>query len=510
MVTALKSPRVAGSKSGDNNLVKVPPNAGRLIQALREMGYDSFASILDIVDNSIDAQATKVWVTIKEISKGSLVIDIQDDGIGMDRETLEQALRLGSDVKHDLEVDLGKYGMGLVTASIGLAQNVWVLTRKDKAQAYEATFDIPMIERHNDFVIHSSEAKGGKPFEILGNRGTLVRLSQIDRIDDTNVARFAADLRTKIGQVYRSFIAKGIVIAVNNRRVEATDPLMRHHEMTRILLDQDLNLGAGKRAHLTVAQLPELGPAGDDEHNIRPRNAGFYIVRNGREIMEAQTFGFEGLAARHHGYSRFRAELAFDGTLDKDFHVDIRKSVIHPNDLIRDKIYEKTRPLIAEVGRTGRESADPIRLTPKSIEDSINLAILGPAPVPQPLKTAIVQGVKAAEAANAGKLEIIETDKKPATPPAPKKAVEFSTEDAGDRGRFFSTEQKVGCPMLIKLNRQHPLIRAVEGRSKPGTILAYVVTAMARVENDMKDGHKFVEKVCSELTQLLSAPTVQQ
>lgn len=500
MVTAVKRANVGQGKA--DTIVKVPPNAGRLIQALREMGYDSFASILDIVDNSIDAQASKIWITVKEVSKGNLVIDIQDNGIGMDRPTLEQALRLGSDVKHDVEVDLGKFGMGLVTASIGLAKNVWIITRKDKGQGFEATFDIGMIERHNDFVIHCSESKGGKAFEILGDRGTLVRLSQIDRIDDTNPSRFATALRDKIGQVYRGFISKGLTIAVNNRRVDATDPLMRQHEMTRILLDQDLNLGAGKKAHLTVAQLPELGPAGDEEYNIRPRNAGFYIVRNGREIMEAQTFGFDGLAARHHGYSRFRAELAFDGTLDQDFHVDIKKSIIHPNDIVRDKIYEKTKPLIADVGRAGRETTEPLRLTPKSTEDAINAAINGPTP--QPPAPTLVQGKKPDSPA---KLDIIDADKKP---PAPVKAVEFSSEDAGEKARFFAVEHKSGCPMLIKLNRQHALVRAVEGKSKPGTILAYIVTAMARAEADTKDGHKFVEKVCSELTQLLTAPAVQQ
>jgi hypothetical protein len=489
--------------------VKVPPNAARLVQALREMGYDSFASVLDIIDNSIDAKASKVWVTVKEVSKGSIVIDIQDDGIGMDRDTLAQALRLGSDVKHDVEVDLGKYGMGLVTASISMARCVWVLTRQDKAQAFEATFDLDTIERENDFVITLREADSRKVIDLLGDRGTLVRLSRIDRISDTNVARFAADLRREMGRVYRKFIDKGLVLTVNNRTVPKNDPLMREHELTEIMLDQNITLGQGKQAHLTVANLPELGTAGDEDAGILPRNSGFYIVRNGREIMSAQTFGFEGLAARHHSYSRFRAELEFDGTLDSDFHVDVKKSVIHPNDQIRTKIYERTKSLIAESGRRGRDNKEPVRLTPAAAEDRINAVLLART-LPKlgqglpPVQPNLVQPTDGQVVTPAPKLEIIEEDKaKRQAPPAPQKAVEFVEEDAGDKGRFFSSEQKAGCPLLIKFNRQHPLLQMVQAKSKPATILAFISTAMARVEGEMKDGHKFVERVCSELTHLL-------
>ena len=101
------------------------------MEALRELGYDSYSSILDIIDNCIDAQAARIAVGIVE-EKGDIVITIDDDGSGMDEETLSEALRLGSDTERQVG-DLGKFGMGLVTASIGLSRRVEVLRRRPMA-----------------------------------------------------------------------------------------------------------------------------------------------------------------------------------------------------------------------------------------------------------------------------------------------------------------------------------------------------------------------------------------
>ena len=108
------------SSASVGQLLENPPNARRTMEALREMGYDSYASILDIIDNSIDAQASIIRIEIAE-QRGDVVITIDDDGSGMDEETLSEALRLGSDTERD-PGDLGKFGMGLVTASIGLSR----------------------------------------------------------------------------------------------------------------------------------------------------------------------------------------------------------------------------------------------------------------------------------------------------------------------------------------------------------------------------------------------------
>ena len=141
MSTTIESAEPRSAKS--SRVLENPPHARRTMEALRELGYDSYASILDIIDNCIDAHAAKIDIEIGE-QKGDIVITIDDDGTGMDEETLIEALRLGSDTERE-PGDLGKFGMGLVTASIGLSQQVEVLTKENEGRLLFGGFDLEQI-----------------------------------------------------------------------------------------------------------------------------------------------------------------------------------------------------------------------------------------------------------------------------------------------------------------------------------------------------------------------------
>src|SRR5215510_9715038 len=124
----------------NQQLVENPPNARRTIEALREMGYDSYSSVLDLIDNSIDAEAKEIQVDIGD-HDGDIVITIQDKGYGMEEQTLSESLRLGSETERDT-ADLGKFGMGLVTASIGLSRMVEIYTQQEGGIALYGGFDL--------------------------------------------------------------------------------------------------------------------------------------------------------------------------------------------------------------------------------------------------------------------------------------------------------------------------------------------------------------------------------
>ena len=93
------------------------PNAGRLIESLRYLGYGNYEAVADIVDNAIDAEARHISLRVQQ-RNNQPQISIADDGIGMTKEVLDQAMRLGSLTTRDLTSDLGKFGMGLVTTPI--------------------------------------------------------------------------------------------------------------------------------------------------------------------------------------------------------------------------------------------------------------------------------------------------------------------------------------------------------------------------------------------------------
>src|SRR4051812_33285490 len=92
------------------------PSARRLMASLRDIGYDFPGAVADLIDNSIDADARRVDVTICFKGEASF-IRIADDGHGMTERVLEEAMRFGTDRKYDAH-DLGSFGLGLKTASL--------------------------------------------------------------------------------------------------------------------------------------------------------------------------------------------------------------------------------------------------------------------------------------------------------------------------------------------------------------------------------------------------------
>src|SRR5438552_1728694 len=347
MTTA--EPRSAKS----SRVLENPPHARRTMEALRELGYDSYASILDIIDNCIDAHAAKIDIEIGE-QKGDIVITIDDDGTGMDEETLSEALRLGSDTERE-PGDLGKFGMGLVTASIGLSQQVEVLTKENEGRLLFGGFDLEQIASENRFVKWVGTATREHVASFPREKGTRVRLSKTDRISNRNATTFANTALPRIGQAFRKFLKSGVTIKVNGRAVEPIDPLMLSDPKTLLVLDTEIEVDGKGSAILRVVDLPDLGGAGNKSAGIIPQNSGFSIVRNNREIMEAHTFDFY---KKHPDFSHFRAELSFDGSLDPLFHTDVKKMSIHPSQSFLDKLRQATQALITESGRQGRARAN--------------------------------------------------------------------------------------------------------------------------------------------------------
>src|SRR5439155_719219 len=108
--------------------IEVTPSASRLTVSMRDIGYDFTSALADLVDNSISAGAQKVDIDITFEGADSRIL-IADDGSGMTETELNEALRFGSRRTYSAE-DLGRYGLGLKTASISQCRRVTVFTRR--------------------------------------------------------------------------------------------------------------------------------------------------------------------------------------------------------------------------------------------------------------------------------------------------------------------------------------------------------------------------------------------
>src|SRR3984957_18939262 len=139
----------------DNNMtgIEMIPSAKRLINSLRDMGYDFLQAIADIMDNSIEAGATVVAIDV-EFDGDDSWVRIADNGKGMKPDQVREAMRYGAERDYN-EDDLGKFGLGLKTASMSQCQCLSVASRwnPDRADIAAYSWDLEHIEKTNKWEI---------------------------------------------------------------------------------------------------------------------------------------------------------------------------------------------------------------------------------------------------------------------------------------------------------------------------------------------------------------------
>jgi hypothetical protein len=298
------------------------PNAARLIESLRHLGYGNYEAIADLVDNSIDAEAESVSIKVQQKSGQPLII-ISDNGEGMTEAVLDQAMRLGSLTSRDLNSDLGKFGMGLVTASLSLARKCHVITRTSEG-TFSSGWDVDEIISQNKFLKHLDKAteEERSVFDeesASAKSGTVVILSKCDNLSNKNVSSFASNLKHHLGRVHRYFIEAGRTITVNDERILAIDPLQLNDENTETIIDEVFQIAfsedgekRSENVRARIVLVPEV-PANDLDVGKSLKAQGFYVMRNQREVMNAVSLNF---FTKHNDFNRMRGELFFPATLD--------------------------------------------------------------------------------------------------------------------------------------------------------------------------------------------------
>jgi len=388
-------PAGAPAAAGASTVVSNPPNPARLFESLRDSGYSNDAALADLVDNCVDADASwvRIWIAPP---KGTLTnrakIIIADDGVGMDGAVLREAVKLGSDTERDPTSDLGKYGMGLITASVSIARRLVVLTKSAQGRLLRAVHDLDVILERNEFVVEMSpatraDAELWEEFAVAKDHGTIVVLDKCDKLTYTNAASFITKVKKHLGQVFRLFItAKSkkngtftSFIAVNGDPVYAVDPLMLEEngqflypetkglltEFSQLVDDIRLavpvdpaNDAAGAdTVRIRIVDLPEFGGAAlARELEIGAANCGIYIMRNQREIAAAQTLQ---MFQKNFALARFRAELHIPASLDRRIGINWMKHRIEPDQALLDLLRNKLGPHIAsERKKSGRRQAE--------------------------------------------------------------------------------------------------------------------------------------------------------
>jgi uncharacterized tellurite resistance protein B-like protein len=232
---------------------EVIPSARRLIKSLRDLGYDFAAAVADLIDNSIAAQATLVAIDV-EFDGDDSWLRIADNGIGMTASELKEAMRYGSEREYEGD-DLGKFGLGLKTASMSQCQRLSIASRVNPERAEIAAFcwDLDHIEKTNRWEILALEKNHIGPAirkPLRDTKGTVVLWQRLDRVlgykhPYGEVARkrllsMCRDVEAHLAMVFHRFLAgevqgKHIKILVNGNPVKPWDPYCRKELNTQKL-----------------------------------------------------------------------------------------------------------------------------------------------------------------------------------------------------------------------------------------------------------------------------------
>lgn len=389
--------------------VKVHASPGRLINAVANMGYDHEVAICDLIDNSIDANATTVNVYLaskrNEGGKKDTIYQyiIADDGCGMDRDTIINAFILGS-IRQYPQHALGKFGIGLKSAGLSLGSRIVVVTKIENMDApLCGILSRKEIEHSGEYTIDLGDAPA--PYNELWERyapkkekGTILL---VEELNTPPFKDFIAYLKRHCGMVYHMFLEdSGKPFAINvedaelelspDSQVKPIDPLfLKEAELTKeslipetwdgktlyVLLEPNSPLvvgkdSAGNNIECEIAATHLINPdtfhekgkqkdmrdkycIGQDPYTKRSRH-GFYVYRNRRIIIMAELFW--GLVAKEQRSWAFKGRLMFDESADSVLSLDVKKRHCKLTAEARTNLQTIIKPIHTKSAKAWREA----------------------------------------------------------------------------------------------------------------------------------------------------------
>lgn len=347
--------RVASSADETSEYDLAEPPADSMIESMRAFGYDLPTAIADLIDNSISAGARNVWLQF-HWSGARSHISLLDDGCGMSHDVLVNAMRPGS--RNPLEPrdprDLGRFGLGLKTASFSQCRRLTVASRPPDGKTAVRCWDLDYVTHHRQWRLLKTGSEVLEPYiKRIGSQssGTAVLWEDLDRItpegtqfsDDEAQSLFftrADAVRQHVAMVFHRMLEapRGLRIWVNGAQVAPWDPFLTREEATQQLTEAAVSI-FGRRLNVRPFVLPHHSKITSEVHAAAagPRgwNAqqGFYVYRNKRLIAAGDWLGL-GYQKEEH-YKLARIMLDIPNSMDADWEIDVKKSRASPPPAIR-------------------------------------------------------------------------------------------------------------------------------------------------------------------------------
>lgn len=338
-----------------------PPHAGSMLESLRGLGYSTATAIADLIDNSIAATASEVSVQLEWAGQESWV-RIIDSGLGMDDATLEAGMRLGArDPRTErASTDLGRFGLGLKTASFSQARRLTVASRQEGGPVVCLRWDLDLIGLQSDteWPLFEAPAQGSEhllaPLEQMAH-GTIVLWENLDRIvtdgfTATDMIELVDRVDAHLAMTFHRLLDGQppiLRLTLNGQAVKAWDPYLIGNPSKalespeyRVLHTTGVTVQCHVLPHRDLLKPAEneaaAGPGGWTQQE------GFYVYRNKRLLLSG---GWLGLGdggktwPRDEAHRLARIRLDIPNNADTDWKINVLKSTASPPVRLRSQLH---------------------------------------------------------------------------------------------------------------------------------------------------------------------------
>lgn len=344
-----------------------PPRAGAMLEALRGLGYSTASALADVIDNGVSAGASEVRVSFDWEGTASRIY-VLDDGRGMTDAELETAMTLGAKSPLDERAadDLGRFGMGLKTASFSQCRRLTVASKREGGATSCLRWDLDMLASSDGgWNMHEGPADGSEaflePLSLLRS-GTLVLWERLDRIvtpgyDVGHFGDLSDDVEARLGMVFHRLLegnAPDFRLFLNGKPVRPWDPFMTGHPAKPWHSPVARTATPSGAIEVQCHVLPHKDRLSDDEFKRAggpegwTSQQGFYVYRNRRLLLAGGWLGLgQGRAwNREESHRLARIRLDIPNTADAEWKIDVKKSTARPPVLVKawlTKLAEDTR-----------------------------------------------------------------------------------------------------------------------------------------------------------------------
>jgi len=329
-----------------------PPFAPVLMESTRAMGYSLESAVADIIDNSVTAGSTNINI---RFSPYDIIpyVSILDNGTGMNNEEIDDAMRYGSQSSLVIrkEKDLGRFGLGLKTASLSQCRCLTVVSKQCN-KIVARRWDLDEIYKQGSWaLLHLEEHEFEQipQFDTLKilTSGTLIIWEKLDKMlggtaaPEKLMSKQMDYVRDHLALVFHRYLAgesgiSKLKILLNGLQVEPKDPFLIGKSIS--FQDDEKFMIEGHPVYVSAFLLPHLSNLTHQEKSALrgseglTKDQGFYIYRNKRLLVWGTWFRMH----RKDELSKLaRIRVDIPNSLDHLWTLDIRKSSAIPPDVIK-------------------------------------------------------------------------------------------------------------------------------------------------------------------------------